>query len=305
MRSLRVATLNIWHDAGPWPQRLPLIRQEIDRLQPEVLGLQEVLRHGVDTGGVDTATATADTCQAMAIADGTGYHVAYAPAAPRGGEDSRWQGNAVLSRWPIRDQRVFALPCADVAEPRSLLYALLQTPLGDLPVFVTHLAWEPEHGPLRLRQVRYIATQISALVPPDGPALPALLMGDLNAEPDSAEVRHLLDNGFADAWVGGPAGYTFDRVNDYAREADEPSCRIDYILIRAGNAATLHTRLAFIEPDRSDAATVWPSDHFGVVSDVIVDGRLPQELDMVVTNAPVEERTCMALSEAGVEVVEV
>jgi endonuclease/exonuclease/phosphatase family metal-dependent hydrolase len=254
VRPVRVATLNIWHDRGPWHQRLPLIRRELDRLQPGVVGLQEVLR---DLG---SGAATPETCQAMAIAAGTGYHVAYAPAAPSHGRDRVWQGNAVLSRWPIREQRAFPLPGADVAEPRILLYALVEAPGpgGDLPVFVTHLAWEPHHAPLRLLQAAYVAERVEELAPG-----PAVLLGDFNAEPDSAEMKHLLDAGFADAWEVGEPGYTFDRANDYARAADEPSCRIDYVLVRGG-AATAGTRLAFTEPE----SAVWPSDHFGVVTDV-------------------------------------
>jgi hypothetical protein len=40
--TLRVATLNIWNRSGPWPDRLPLIRRELQRLGPAVIGLQEV-----------------------------------------------------------------------------------------------------------------------------------------------------------------------------------------------------------------------------------------------------------------------
>lgn len=253
MTPVRVATYNIWHDAGPWPRRLPLIRREIERVQPDVLGLQEVLRT------LDDGPATPGTCQALAIAAGTGYHVAYAPAAPRHGGPV-WQGNAVLSRWPIREQRAFPLPGADVAEPRTLLYALVEAPHGDLPVFVTHLAWEPQHGPLRQRQAAFIAEQVAALAPA------AVLLGDFNAEPDSAEMKTLIDAGFTDAWTSEAAGCTFDQANDYAREADEPSCRIDYVLAWGTTAAD--ARLVFTEPDRDGGTTVWPSDHFGVLAEM-------------------------------------
>jgi len=250
----RIATLNIWHDSGPWPERLSLIRREIERLQPDVLGLQEVLRT------LGAGEATPETCQALAIANG--YHVAYAPAAPRDGTGPVWQGNAVLSRWPIREQRAFPLPGADVAEPRALLYTLIEAPHGDLPVFTTHLAWEPQHGPLRLRQVEYVAAQIEKLAPA------AVLVGDFNAEPGSAELKHLADAGFVDAWADGTPGFTFDRANGYAREADEPSCRIDYVLLRGSGATATGARLVFTEPSRAGSAPVWPSDHFGVVAEV-------------------------------------
>ena len=44
LEKLRVATLNIWNKAGPWAERLPLIRKQVIDLSPDVLGLQEVLR---------------------------------------------------------------------------------------------------------------------------------------------------------------------------------------------------------------------------------------------------------------------
>ncbi|GFJ89593.1 endonuclease/exonuclease/phosphatase family protein [Phytohabitans rumicis] len=126
---------------------------------------------------------------------------------------------------------------------------------------VTHLTWEPHHAPLRLRQVEYV----SAMAPS------GVLLGDFNAEPDSAEMKHLRAAGFADAWGDGPAGYTFDRVNDYARDADEPSCRIDYVLVRGRGLAAVRMWLAWTEPERTASGAVWPSDHFGVVSDLSID----------------------------------
>jgi hypothetical protein len=41
--SLAVLTLNVWNREGPWPERLPLISSWIDRLQPDLIGLQEVV----------------------------------------------------------------------------------------------------------------------------------------------------------------------------------------------------------------------------------------------------------------------
>ena len=43
MKQFRVATLNIWNKSGPWAARTKLIRSEMDRLEADVIGLQEVL----------------------------------------------------------------------------------------------------------------------------------------------------------------------------------------------------------------------------------------------------------------------
>jgi endonuclease/exonuclease/phosphatase family metal-dependent hydrolase len=262
MTTLRVATLNLWGRNGPWPDRLALIRAELARLAPAVVGLQEVVR--------DERTGA---CQADEIAAGLGYEVAYTPAARlRDGT----LGNALLSASPIREHRTFALPTAPGVELRALLYARVETAEGEVPVFVTHLDWQPDHGAARLAQVRFVAARAAELAGP----LPPLIVGDFNAEPDSDEIRflrglHVAEGQsvyFADAWVhggDGSAGATFSGVNGYARRTRVPSRRIDYVFAGDGNrvrAEPRHTELAFTTP-RDE---VWPSDHFGLVSDIVL-----------------------------------
>jgi endonuclease/exonuclease/phosphatase family metal-dependent hydrolase len=263
--TVRVATLNIWHRSDPWPQRLRLIRREIERLRPAVLGLQEVLRD--PDGG----------CQAEEIAEGLGYRVVYGPADGH-------LGNAVLSLLPVTDERTIPLPDLGSGEQRSVVYASVSTPYGALPVFVTHLNWRFDHGYVRLAQVRQALAAIDELAPAERGDLPAILMGDLNADPDSDEMRFLRGLSvvegrsvfFADAWLyagDGTPGTTFDRSNAYARAVREPSRRVDYILVRGGPDARqrgepVHTEVAFTATEMHAGETVWASDHFGLCSDI-------------------------------------
>jgi endonuclease/exonuclease/phosphatase family metal-dependent hydrolase len=283
MTVLRVATINVWNKSGPWLARLPLIRKELERLQPEVVGLQEVLRFRPDNEADAPLTTSND--QATEIADGLGFHLAYSVASDYG--NGLKFGNAVFSRHPILEQRSFQLPGLDSGESRSLLYALCDTPHGRLPVFVTHLNWKFHHGSVRQRQVAFIAERIAEVAPIDGPLLPPVLMGDFNAAPDADEVRFLtglcaLEGKtvyFADAWVfaGEGPGHTFDRANDYAVKAREPSRRIDYIFVRGPDrqfrGEPMHAEVAFNASVRSGAETVWPSDHFGVYADLEITPR--------------------------------
>jgi hypothetical protein len=61
---LRVATLNIWNRSGPWPERLRLIREHLRTLDPDLIGLEEVLRTvspgTIRTAPVAPATASQD-----------------------------------------------------------------------------------------------------------------------------------------------------------------------------------------------------------------------------------------------------
>lgn len=280
--TLRIATLNIWNKAGPWPERRELIRREIEALRPDVLGLQEVLRLTVD--GVPQLVPDRD--QATELALGLGYEVAFAPAMHYG--DGLLFGNALLSRHPITEATTVALPARDASEARCLLHACVQTPHGPLPVFVTHLNWKLHHGSVRLEQVRAVVSEIFARAPVDEAKLPPVLMGDFNAEPESDEIRYLTGRAtvenrsvyFADAWIyggDGSAGYTFDRRNRFAALAHEPPRRIDYIFVRGPDrklrGEPLVTRLAFATPVSTPSGDLWPSDHFGLVTDIAASPR--------------------------------
>jgi endonuclease/exonuclease/phosphatase family metal-dependent hydrolase len=281
MQRLRVATLNIWHKSGPWSARLELIRRELQTLSPDLLGLQEVLRLVPDGGEPGP-----DTDQASEIAQGLGYDIAFGRASDYGG--SLAFGNALLSRFPIIEQAVDPLPDLDSGESRSLLFARVDTPYGVLPVFVTHLNWKLHHGWVRLRQVRHIVERIFERAPVDERCLPPVLMGDFNAEPESDEIRYLHGFAtvegrsvfFADAWRyggdGGP-GYTFDRRNCFAAVSHEPPRRIDYIFVRGPDrklrGEPLDTRICFAAPEAEAGREVWPSDHFGVVTELSVESR--------------------------------
>src|SRR6185503_15325231 len=144
MRTVRVVTLNIWNQSGPWVERLKGIRGGLQELLPDIVGMQEVLRANGGEG----------PDQARQIAEGLGYHIAYGAAFDSGGIEF---GNAALSRFPIRRSEVFSLPKMDTDESRCLLFAELDAPVGPIPFFVTHLNWRFHEGYVREAQVKTIA----------------------------------------------------------------------------------------------------------------------------------------------------
>jgi endonuclease/exonuclease/phosphatase family metal-dependent hydrolase len=260
MDRIRVATLNIWNRMGPWEERLVAIRKELERIQPDVLGLQEVLvlpEHAFD--------------QAREIAEGFGYHVAFG-RSPDAGPFT--MGNAVLSRWPIARTFTFGVPGTD--EHRCLVCAEIDAPIGKIPFFSTHLNWRFEESAVRQLQVQAIARFVAANAPEA--SYPAIVVGDFNAEPDSDEIRFMRGLGslggasvhFQDAFahVGAGPGVTFSLKNPYAALLREPDRRIDYVFVRGGDerfrGEPLSARVAFDAPE-GDA---FPSDHFGVVAEL-------------------------------------
>ncbi|MFI5215000.1 MAG: endonuclease/exonuclease/phosphatase family protein [Candidatus Limnocylindria bacterium] len=264
---LSVLTLNLWNDAGPWPERARRIREWIDRLGPDLIGFQEALR----ADGRD---------QVAELLEDRGYHVVYAPATRFWREGSDFShgefGNAVASRFPILESEAIALPDAGDGEKRSALSATLDSPLGPISFTCTHLHWKFRHGEVRERQVQAVCELVLRRRLRGG--FPSILVGDFNAEPESAEIRFVTglqslggrSVAFLDAWrtVGTGDGITWSNNNVYARANLEPDRRIDYVFtgfpMRSGVGQLLECRVV-CNDEKND---VWPSDHYGVYAEL-------------------------------------
>jgi endonuclease/exonuclease/phosphatase family metal-dependent hydrolase len=260
----RVVTFNIWNRQGPWAQRLPLIRDGLRALDADVIGLQEVLGFP----GMPS--------QAHEIASGTDWNVHYAPAWHLGG--GLQFGNAILSRYPLRDPQILPLPTPDTGETRTVAFARVELPHGPMPVFVTHLTFQAHLGHVRCAQVRALADHAAELAPVDGP--PAVLLGDFNGNPDSDEMRFLrgltplggTSVYFNDCWdaTHDPTelGYTYARDNAFALRSREPSRRIDYAYVRGPGKHLRGEPIACRVALTAAADGVWASDHYAVVADI-------------------------------------
>lgn len=266
MDRIRILTFNIWNRQGPWEKRLALIREGIRALSPDIIGLQEVILYN-------------DRTQADDIRDGLDgeYHEAFGMAHELG--EGEHFGNAVLSRFPIERRGVYPLPTAGSDERRALLFTMLDTPKGKLPFFVTHLNWKFHDGVARESQVVKIAEHVMHDAPV-GPDLPAVLVGDFNAVPESAEIRFLkglqsLDGKsvhFTDCYehTGTGPGVTFDSVhNPYAALTQEFPRRIDYILVRGPELKTGRGKPIYSEVVLKDVVDgIACSDHYGVLAEI-------------------------------------
>lgn len=264
MNRLRVLSLNIWNRQGPWEERLRLLREGIRRLDPDLIGLQEVMAHGGQS-------------QADALGEGLGYEAAFGLAHDLG--VGVHFGNAVLSRWPIRASQVYPLPTGTSSEQRSLLLAEIASPHGTIPFFVTHLNWKLHHGVVREAQVVAISDIVKARAPMSG--VPPVIVGDFNAEPEASEIRFLkglqsLDgksNYFADcfAHVGQGPGFTFDPTrNPFAEPTHEYPRRIDYVFVRGPDnqvrGKPISARVVLDDVVGGVAAT----DHYGVYAEISI-----------------------------------
>ena len=265
---MRVATWNVWGRYGPWEERQPVIEANLRAIDADVVCLQEAWQD-------ETRSQPADLASAL------GLHHVYEPAFMMNGG---WSGNAVLSRWPISRHEVHELPMegggavdTDADERRLVVMTEIDGPRGVFQVFCTHLSWRIDWSGVRQSQVRAVCEVIRSHSPR---RFPAILCGDLNAEPFSDEIRMLTGHCavpvpgvvFRDAWTvagDGGNGATITPRNPYCAASLEPDTRIDYVMVGwpklGGAGQVLTARMAGALPGDDG---LWGSDHLAVVAEL-------------------------------------
>jgi endonuclease/exonuclease/phosphatase family metal-dependent hydrolase len=199
-----VLSYNIHHGRGEDGQiDLQRLARVIRESGADLVALQEVDVGTGRAGGVD---------QAAELARLSGLHGVFGEAMPYDGGS---YGEAVLSRWPPLAHDVIALPASDGHEPRAALAVHVQPPgcASALRFVATHFDHTADDHD-RVLQARTILEGLSSS--PE----PTLLVGDLNAEPRSAPMVLLWENG----WM--PA----DASLSPTWPAEQPERKIDWIL---------------------------------------------------------------------------
>lgn len=297
--TIRVATWNLWWKHGPWEQRQAALASSLASLGADVVGLQEVSFLDPDQPawlldhlGGHVVVAPAPEGQVVTPSPVLPPSVASPPSGPGdgdGGPDgeaadvavpgvARVMGNAIWSRWPIVESEWCWLDVGDAPRHRTVLWARLAAAFGPVDVFTTHLSHGFHQSGLRRRQVAEVVAFIAGR---RGPVdrFPPVLVGDLNAVPESDEIRSLVGlteppvEGliFSDTWsqVGQGSGATWSSGNPYVVDSAWPERRLDYVMVGwprarpAGNP--VRARLFGVEPHDG----VVPSDHYGVAVDLV------------------------------------
>ena len=249
MDRLLVATLNIRNLADRWDERLPLLLADMAALQPDLLGLNEVVYPLQQDRLLGAA--------------GEGRY-----EAVRGWAGRPEYGNSLLVRQPLRGRRT---PSAWTSgATRSAHRVRLALPGGARLVFaVTHLHHVPADEALRVAQVDR-APRRGSTTSPEHDAL--IVAGDFNAEPEEPAYGRMTAAGFASAYVEAngeepavtwPSGLVAPGMDTDG----DPGC-MDYLWLR-GAVRVEDARLVFDRPAVGDP-TLYPSDHVGVAAHVVI-----------------------------------
>ena len=238
---LHVATLNIRNLNDRWAERQTLIYADMAALQPDVLGLQEVV-YPLQQDRLIGASGEGRYREIRAWAGRPEY------------------GNSLLVREPLAPEDAERI---DLGLKRSALRVRLRLKESNDVLFaVTHLHHVVADADERDRQ----AVQLLEWLAAAPPTTATVVVGDFNANPTEPAYRRVSDAGFRSAHLeanGSEPAITWPSgLVAPARDTDGVPACLDYIWVR-GAVRVVDCRLAFDRPDPDDA-TLLPSDHFGL-----------------------------------------
>jgi endonuclease/exonuclease/phosphatase family metal-dependent hydrolase len=240
MPGLVVATLNIRNLADRWFERLPLLLADMAALQPDLLGLQEVVYPMQQDRLIGAA--------------GEGHY-----GTSRGWAGRPEYGNSLLVKSTLAAADFDRL---DLGHSRSILRVIVPVEGHRVLVAVTHLHHLVEGGTERDAQAAQLLEWLAT-----APATDAqVVMGDFNAHPNEPAAQRIRAHGFRSAFAeanGAEPPVTWPSgIQAPGMDVDgDPAC-LDYIWV-SGKVAVTSARLVFDRPAVGDP-TLYPSDHFGI-----------------------------------------
>jgi endonuclease/exonuclease/phosphatase family metal-dependent hydrolase len=252
---MRCMTYNIWNYTRPWPTRRAMIAAIIERYRPDVVALQETRHDWRFERGKG---------QGEQIASLTGYHATSVVAQVYVPVLRIDEGLTILSRdAPIRVmQKRLTMHSREREDEnqRVCLGVALHTGGTEFHVYNSHFSLSES---ARVTN----AVEVSRFIAEESGGIPSVLMGDLNAFPDTEPIRFLLGEievaggtgDFVDCWKSEHAddpGFTY--------ASWEPDHTVDYVL---GRNLPGHIIAAEIV-GREGHDGVFPSDHAGIVVDL-------------------------------------
>ncbi|TVQ15380.1 MAG: choice-of-anchor D domain-containing protein [Bacteroidetes bacterium] len=250
--SLSVLTYNIWFDNQNWPARFAHMLSEIRDLDPDIIGLQEVIQR-----------ANLDN-QAQMLADSLGYY--YYFSSVDGEASPQRFGNAIVSRFPIEESNWRALqPLNDY---RTAAHARINVEGNTIDIYNTHLHNAAVNTHIREQQILDMLDFIEETSSSEY----IIVTGDFNANPDWEEMELMYED-FQDVYPLFHENHLDPEHGTLNYHLGHQQRRIDYIFFNKAKQETFVPTSAEVVIDEPDDNGIYGSDHFGVFAnfDILSD----------------------------------
>ena len=240
--SMSVVTFNLHHDREDWPERRRVIQRELERLQPDVIALQEVIQKPHVRN------------QAAWLARKLGYEYLFVSTDPPG--RFKRYGNALLTRRPVLARNEHLL--APLRDYRTVGHLRIDVDGQAVNVYATHLNERSDENGKRIRGEQ-IADLLAFVARTDGGA-PVVIAGDFNAQVDAGDLSPLRQR-YGDSYGSVHVNNELAQVSTLNRHYFDAPRRIDHVFFQQDQLVAREARLLFDEPY---AEGRWASDHYGV-----------------------------------------
>ena len=244
--TLRVLSYNIHHGRGVDDQlSLQRIARVIRNADADAVALQEV-----DQG----CGRSERILQVKELEKLTGYYGVFGKAIDFDGGE---YGQAILSRWPIKQTAIHPLPNeqqsnGSMREPRIVLEAIVSSEIGTIRFLGTHLDHSKED--LREKQAHAVDGLLDRVSFPEAKSMATVLAGDFNDVPKSKSLGC-----FDQRWLIDPRK---ENLVLATYPSQSPRTRIDYVAVNRSGRLVL------------DSLEVLPvplaSDHRPVLAELVI-----------------------------------
>jgi len=281
--SIRIASYNLLHSIENLEERYSSLKEEIQSLNPDVIGFQESFNTGWDL--------------LVEHMESLGYHyfyksfnceLLYDPANPK------FTGNSIFSKYPLRNESTIKFPEVTenipVYKVPDAISAEVVLPDGSHFLFLVHHAvWRAENEKYRYWQAE-VLNNYAVTYPNKGSFV--ALVGDFNAFETGYTMKYFKGEapdrkGDFAYWVD---AYTHKgKLEDYATSSPKlywardtakrtgivypeelPERRIDYILVNGWVYGRAGSPLTFGRVGTNLKGAAEPTDHYGIYSDLLL-----------------------------------
>ncbi|MBI1978068.1 MAG: endonuclease/exonuclease/phosphatase family protein [Candidatus Omnitrophica bacterium] len=243
---MNILTLNTWGNCGPWEDRWNFFLEELRKLNPDLIFLQE-LKDSFLADRIQNEIGIKHLC--------ANYE----------------SGLFIASRIPFifQEHLKYKTQSSTEHEERRALICGIHAGNVEHQILIanTHLSWRTEDGLVRLAQVK----ELLEVIQKKGDM--ALLAGDFNDVPNSQSIKKVIQAGYLNMLEllhPGEANITWDNQNPFIQTHSVKFLdrQIDYLFANQNFLAQHPLETCEIVFNHPNKKGIYPSDHYGIFAEV-------------------------------------